>query len=382
MGNYQSPLLSAYGVFEAEGADSGVAAHYGNPLREQRALARGGERFVAVDFSQLGVVSVSGADRLSWMTTLSSQVLENLEPGQSRELLLLSAQGRIEFAPLTTDIDGTLWLVVEGDQAQDLTDYLNRMKFMLRVEVSNQSAHKAVVGSVADPRVINSAPEILKNALVIADPWHTPGVGGTSYAAVEPRLHPGSDYRWFYSVIDRKDLSELGSKVELAGAWAAEALRIEAWRPRYGTEVDARSIPHELDYLRSAVHMNKGCYKGQETVARVHNLGHPPRRLVFLDLDGSEHTLPAHGAGVYLGEKKVGTLTSVAQHFEAGPIALAVLKRNVPLDAELRVKDGGQLLEDGSASPISEYSAAQTEIVSPDAGQVAGRRNTRDFFRG
>jgi len=119
----------------------------------------------------------------------------------------------------------------------------------------------------------------------------------------------------------------------LAGMWAAEALRVAAWRPRLGFETDQRTIPHEVDWLRTAVHLHKGCYRGQETVARVHNLGRPPRRLVFLHLDGSGHTLPGRGVEVEAGGRVVGRLTSVARHHELGPIALAVIKRNTPLDA-------------------------------------------------
>jgi folate-binding protein YgfZ len=155
----------------------------------------------------------------------------------------------------------------------------------------------------------------------------------------------------------------------LAGVWAAEALRIAAWRPRWGAETDDKTIPHELDLLRTAVHLNKGCYKGQETVARVHNLGHPPRRLVFLQLDGSQHTMPAVGSEVRAGDRKVGTVTSVSQHYEMGPVALAVIKRSVAPDAALTVIDGDE-----------PYTAAQEVIVAPDAGQVVGRQT--GFLRG
>ena len=86
----------------------------------------------------------------------------------------------------------------------------------------------------------------------------------------------------------------------LVGTWALEALRVAAWRPRLGHETDHRTIPHEVDWLRTAVHLTKGCYRGQETVARVHNLGRPPRRLVMLHLDGSGHGLPEQGADVLL----------------------------------------------------------------------------------
>jgi folate-binding protein YgfZ len=123
---------------------------------------------------------------------------------------------------------------------------------------------------------------------------------------------------------------------------------VAAWRPRLGFETDHRTIPHEVDWLRTAVHLHKGCYRGQETVARVHNLGRPPRRLVFLHLDGSGHTLPARGAAVELDGRAVGHLTSVARHFEDGPIALALVKRNTPVEAVLAVEG---------------LSAAQEEIV-------------------
>src|SRR5262249_28594349 len=82
--------------------------------------------------------------------------------------------------------------------------------------------------------------------------------------------------------------------------------------------------------IETAVHLSKGCYRGQETVARVHNLGHPPRRLVFLHLDGSEATLPAHGDPVTMGDAEIGFTGSAARHFELGPVALALIKRTVP----------------------------------------------------
>ena len=254
------------------------------------------------------------------------------------------------------------------------------MKFMLRVDIENVSAEYGILVSFDDPRTSEKAPKALQKALIFSDPW--PGVvaGGTSYTEIDPGEHPGRGLRRFFSIIPLADLLDIAPEVSLSGIWAAEALRIEAWRPRYGNEVDEKTIPHELDLMRTAVHLEKGCYKGQETVARVHNLGHPPRRLVFLDLDGSEHTLPEVGASVYAGTKKVGKVTSVAQHWEAGPIALAVIKRNVDPAAVLSVVDEPR--EDDSSTPSVQYAATQTVIVSPDAGQVAGRRDMGNFFRG
>lgn len=377
---YRSPLLSRPGAFAASGADAGVAAHYGDPVAEQRALARC-TRLALVDHSNLGVVTVAGEDRLSWLTTLSSQVLAGLGEGDSTELLLLTPQGRIEFSAFAVEKDGAVWLITERDQAAPLAEYLNRMKFMLRVEITDRTETHAVLGSTLDPREVEGADAVLAGGIVWTDPWSA-GIapGGYTYAPAGEGEHPASAYRRYLTIVPAHRLLDAVEGAQLAGVWAAEALRIEAWRPRVGVDSDEKTIPHELDLLRTAVHLEKGCYKGQETVARVHNLGHPPRRLTFLDLDGSEHTLPAAGSAVMNGEKKVGTITSVALHHEAGPIALAVLKRSVDPAATLRVVDGGDTDADGNPA-TSQYAAAQTVIVAPDAGQVAGRRNMGDFLR-
>jgi folate-binding protein YgfZ len=351
--------LSRPGAVEAAGADAGVAAHYGEPLREQRALASGS---AVVDLSHRGVVTVGGPDRLSWLNTLSSQQVAGLQAGESSELLLLSVQGRIDFDARVIDDGATTWLIVEAAEAAPLAEFLNRMKFMLRVEIADVSNSWAVVGST------RAIPEWAQR-LVWQDPWPNVGPGGYSYAVVPPADHPGLERPWFEYLVPAAGLEEAVDGRALAGVLAAEALRVAAWRPRIGAETDDKTIPHELDLLRTAVHLAKGCYKGQETIARVHNLGHPPRRLVFLQLDGSQHTLPQAGSPVLAGERKVGAVTSVAQHYEMGPVALAVIKRSVAADEILTVLDGDE-----------PYPAAQEVIVAPDAGQVVGRQT--GFLKG
>jgi folate-binding protein YgfZ len=356
--NHRSPLLARPGAVEADGPDRGVAAHYGDPLREQRALVR--TPGTVVDLSHKGVVTVTGPDRLSWLT-LSSQVLTGLEPGRSTETLFLSVQGRIETAPHVVDDGTTTWLVAEAGETAPLTAWLESMRFALRVEVADRTAEWAVLGAAGPVPGLEAG-------VVWRDPWPEIGPGGWSYAALEGS-HPGEKRTWWEHLVPRGELDAVTRGRPLAGVWAAEALRIAAWRPRWGAETDERTIPHELDLLRTAVHLAKGCYKGQETVARVHNLGHPPRRLALLDLDGSEHTLPPAGADVLAGERSVGRVTSVQLHHEQGPIALAVLKRTVDPTADLVVTDGAQ-----------RWAAAQQVVVAPDAGQVVGRRS--GFLRG
>jgi folate-binding protein YgfZ len=134
-------------------------------------------------------------------------------------------------------------------------------------------------------------------------------------------------------LLPRSELSAYDG--ELAGIWAYEALRVAARRPRLGVDTDHRTIPNEVSWLTRAVHLDKGCYRGQETVARVYNLGRPPRRLALLHLDGSESDLPATGDAVLFEGREVGRVGTAVRHFELGPLALALVKRQVPDDAEL-----------------------------------------------
>jgi folate-binding protein YgfZ len=237
------------------------------------------------------------------------------------------------------------------------------MRFRLRVAPRDASDEYGVVGgaAVAIADVSPATPAGLP--LVWHDPWPTVGVGGHSYALTEP--HPGAERDWSEAIVTRAEEERLTDaarrgEIALAGLMAADALRVAAWRPRWAAEVDDRALPHEFDWLRTAVHMSKGCYRGQETVAKVHNLGHPPRRLVALSLDGSENRLPVRGAAVSAGGDAVGTVTSVAQHYEEGPIALAIVRRTTPVDAALVVET-----EDG---PVA---ATQEVIVPPEAGAAA-----------
>ena len=372
-----SPLLQLDGAVQAEGIDAGVAAHYGNPMIEQRRLLAGE---AIVDLSHRGVLSVSGPDRLSWLNSIASQELRGLVPGESTEMLLLDQTGRLEYAIQVLDDGVETWLMVEAAELPGLHAWLDKMRFTLRVQVVDHTLSYATMGTMAaDPTAVSLEPAAPNGVpLVWRDPWVGVSTGGYQYS--EAPLHPGASWHWTEALVPRASLSTLRDAlrsagptgigtVMAAGLLAFEALRIAAWRPRRATEVDERSIPHELDWLRTAVHLNKGCYRGQETVAKVHNLGHPPRRLVLLHLDGSESVLPVHGDEVQAdrqlpgGEPErrfVGTITSSAIHYELGPIALAVIKRTVPATVTLYVQSQG-----------IEVSASQEVIVPQSAGSVA-----------
>jgi tRNA-modifying protein YgfZ len=356
-----SPFLALPGAVEATGADAGVAWHYGNPITEQRKLVAG---IAIVDLSNRAVLTISGPDRLSWLNSLTSQSLGALSAGESSETLLLDVTGRLEYAVRLVDDGTVLWMLVERKEAVGLLAWLDRMRFMLRVELADRSADFATIGTLGSPELPVAEPNGVQ--LVWHDPWHAVVQGGHQYAQGE---HPGAGWSWSESLVAVGELDSLAARVKsgelaAAGLLAVEALRIAAWRPRFATEVDEKTIPHELDWLRTAVHLNKGCYRGQETVAKVHNLGHPPRRLVMLHLDGSDGVLPPRGSQVWLdrdGERRdVGVVTSSALHHELGPIALAVVKRSTDADAVLLVDAAGVVV-----------SAAQEVVVPPDAGAEA-----------
>ncbi len=389
----ESPFLKLPRAVAAAAPDSGVAAHYGGtPLREQRQLARG---LAVVDCSHLGIVEVAGEDRLTWIDSLTTQSVAHLQPGDSAENLLLSPQGRIEFAFGMVDDGTSVWLITEPDLADGLAEWLHKMRFRMRVKVTNRTDDLFAIATLGGQDLGAYAPNGVP--IVWQDPW-TEGVeGAVSYADVEPEAHPGHQFPLSLQIVDAAGRDAVvarirSGEIEAAGAMALNGLRVAAWRPRQAFEFDDRVIPHELDLLRSAVHLNKGCYRGQETIAKVHNLGHPPRRLVRLDLEGTNGRLPVKGALIHLrGDvegRPVGRVTSATLHYEDGPIALALLKRAVDPTAELLVdlSDEAVLIADSDGEqstqapeqPIERLAAYQTVIVSPESGRaVSIPRNLR-----
>lgn len=329
--------------------------HVGSPVAEQRKLASGA---ALAPLGDRRVVSVGGEDRRSWLDSLSSQALTHLSPSVSTELLILDPQGRVEHAASVVDDGETTWLIVDASDADALATWLGRMRFRLRVEVRERSGELFVVGGT---RAAVGALRAV--APVWVDPWPDVSPGGWAYARVDP--HPGAERDWAEAIVDATEYERViegavRGEIALAGLDAVEALRVAAWRPRVGVDADERLLPHEMDWLRTAVHLSKGCYRGQETVAKVHNLGHPPRRVVALQLDGSDNVLPARGDAVRAGDTVIGAITSVAVHHEEGPIALALIKRTAP--------EGVELVVDTADGPLA---AAAETVVPADAGATA-----------
>ena len=283
-------------VLVESGPDLGASWHFGEPNKEQKLLAAGNGW---ADLSHRAVISVSGEDRLSWLHSLTTQNLESLTPGLWVSGLILDPQGHIVHQIYLVDDGSVTWIHTEKEKKTDLLEFLNKMKFMLRVEVQDRTNQYAVLRAPGSPDAI-----------------------GGPFALVT------------YDELDDMKSAFKQSHTQV-GMWALEAERVAAGRARLLFETDHKSIPNELGFLNNAVHMKKGCYPGQETVAKVFNLGQPPRRLTLLHLDGSAMDLPTTGEKVLAGEKEVGYIGSVARHYELGPIALAVIKRNLPLEEQL-----------------------------------------------
>ena len=315
-------------VLVEHGVDAGAPWHYGDPMREQRRLEAGDG---AVDLAHRGVVTIGGPDRLGWLHSLTSQHLSGLAPGVGVTTLVLSPQGHIEHALYGVDDGTTFWAHTEPGAAAAAVAWLDRMRFLMRVDVADRTDAYGVIWVAGPPtgeRLTRTGPDSL---------------GGHEI------------------FVPRTDLAAVLARHEAAGLWAYEARRIAAGVPRIGMDSDHRSIPNELGLLGPAVHLDKGCYRGQETIARVHNLGRPPRRLIRLHLDGSAEVLPPVGAPLTLDGRSVGFVGGSARHHELGPIALGLIKRNTDPERDLLVAGPGA---DGEPA----IAAGQEVLVDPEVG--------------
>ena len=391
-------------------ASFGATPHFGDPSGEQWALESGR---ALVRRPDLAVISVSGADRLTWLTSLASQVVTGLVPGASRELLVLSPEGRVEHWAGASDDGTALHLIVERADCSGFVEFLDSMRFALRVAVAQRdvAVFSSVRAGANTPEAVAGLPGHL---WTWEDPW--PGVveGGAAY--FQGARHPGARTPMMFHAVSRQAADEFeaawladgavsgaaeanavpssdpaavpssvsspaGGKRRRAGYLAWEAMRIAAWKPRLGRDTDARAIPPEVDWLRTAVHTAKGCYRGQETIARVLNLGRPPRRLTYLQLDGSRSDLPAPGTPIEVGGRQVGVITSSARHADEGPIALALIARAVPVTTVFDI-DGVAAAQEEIVPVHGKSSVSPQTRPGADLSREAGQRGGSTGFGG
>lgn len=288
-----------------------------------------------MDRSHRGVLTLTGKDRQTWLHSICTQHVSALPEGASTQNLSLDGHGRVEDHWLQTELGGITYLDTEPWRGTPLLEYLRKMVFWS--DVTPEAADMAVL-SLLGPRLAEqSVLDTLRletlptTAMPLADGGLVrPVPAAAGHVELDLLVPRGESAAWQHR------LTQAG--VRSAGVWAYEAHRVTHLRPRLGVDTDERTIPHEVGWIGDpgigAVHLDKGCYRGQETVARVHNLGKPPRMLVLLHLDGSTER-PATGAAVLAGGRTVGHLATVVDHVDLGPVALALVKRGLPADTDL-----------------------------------------------
>jgi folate-binding protein YgfZ len=329
--------------------DQGIAWHFGSPFEEQKALSAG---LGAVDLSNKVVIRLTGADRLSWLDSISSHSVAKLISEQSATTLILSPHGHVEHELHVIEFAETCYLIAETGTAEALLSHLTKMKFMARIDIE-LAADLAVVF------------EPIREISATYPTWLTPlefgelgltaagsSAGGdqSRYLIARPAKFIGREI-----LIPKIELLNYLSERPAAGSWAYNALRIAAGVPRLA-DLDHKTLPHEVGLIGTAVHLSKGCYRGQESVARLHNLGKPPRRLTLLYLEAGDNELPKPGDEVKSADVSVGVICSAAQHFEFGPIALALIKRAI--DPTAIVSIGSQ---SATQQPIIKTESIKTE---------------------
>lgn len=318
--------------------------HFGNPLLEQRKLLAG-EAYVERDDQK--VIQVSGEDAKSWLHSLLSQDVLNLGEGDSTEALLLTPQGHIEQQlKIVVDQESVL-LIVDSNRAEDLISWLEKMKFRSKVSVTLTDLKTfGVFGNVS--------------GLAWRDQFSIPNAFSVSY---NPQR---ADFNY------NELIAAQAPALEPAGLLALRALRISAGRPEI-SDIDEKSLPHEFDWLQSAVHLSKGCYRGQESVAKIHNLGHPPRRLVILNLESGDD-LANRDDLVYYQDKQVGKVLSAALHYELGSIALALVARNTPY-LDLNIEIAGRRVTASQQVLVPADAGKAANLPRPSAFKLSGKRS-------
>ena len=390
-----SPLTGseAAEVSEAPEAQSSATAwHYGNPLAEQSRVNDGKPGLV--DFWDRVAIRVSGAERRDWLNNLISQKVNAIEPGQATFGLILDVKGHVEhfFGILATD--DTLILDTPATHADALEDYLSKMVFWSQVSVERLPwARLTVIGTdlTADSSLFTkdaTSSAALPAQLNLDVPedvdlqrWRTRTIGELQALDL-----------WVPRESFTRAWDELTNVAQPTGRMAYDAFRVQARLPILGVDTDERAIPHEVPAFigkgisgatqlddvsagptEAAVHLNKGCYRGQETVSRVHNLGKSPRVLVMLHLDGSANRLPEVGAELTAGGRGIGRVGSSVHDCDYGPIALALVKRNVVEKVASKNSDVPPLLADGidaSIDPSDLANAAGDNSIRPGRAAI------------
>jgi tRNA-modifying protein YgfZ len=289
-----------------------------------------------VDRPDLATVTLAGNDVLRYLHAVCTQHTLDLEPGQATQALLLSPKGKVELAFRLAVLDKGVLLDTEAATAGALAERLAR--FVFRYDVTVGQPVRAQAASLLGPGADGALAEA---GLPVPAPGR-PGVAGAEL--VVHRTPAGVDLVGPAAVAAAAGLERAG--VERAPAELWELVRVERGLPRAGHELTDDVLAEEAGLLGSHVHLDKGCYPGQETVARVHNLGQVQRRLAGLRFepagDGDADGLPAPRTDLVTDDgRRAGQLRSVVDHPRLGPIGLAYVRRVV--DSGRRVRAGDRV---------------------------------------
>lgn len=365
---------------------TGVAWHYGEPLSEQRAITSTG---AIVDRSHRRVIRVTGPEAAAFLHNLLSQKLDDVQAGWSGSALDLDTQGRILHTmdiAVTTDTsadanasagdgagsgtgDGAgaaaapeglaFYLDCEAGKFDSLRDFLQKMIFWSQVTI--EEADLAIITVLGGPTDIQLPSQTVYSRTVsTATPADASSAQPTTGLWEASRTDIAVPREQLEAAVEELESTGL----QLIGLMAYTAERVKALEAE-SVDLDEKSIPHEIPHWIGrgervgAVHLEKGCYRGQETVARVENLGRSPRVLVLLHLDGSAPTMPSPGADIQVKGRRVGKLGTVIDDYDYGPIALGIIKRSA--------LDAGQVNIGDVAASID------ADSIPAEEGEKAGR---------
>lgn len=369
---------------------TGVAWHYGEPLSEQRAITSTG---AIVDRSHRRVIRVTGPEAAAFLHNLLSQKLDDVQAGWSGSALDLDTQGRILHTmdiAVTTDTsadanasagdgagsgtgDGAgaaaapeglaFYLDCEAGKFDSLRDFLQKMIFWSQVTIEEADlAIITVLGGPTDTHLPSQA--VYSRTVSTATPADASSAQPTTGLWEASRTDIAVPREQLEAAVEELESTGL----QLIGLMAYTAERVKALEAE-SVDLDEKSIPHEIPHWIGrgervgAVHLEKGCYRGQETVARVENSGRSPRVLVLLHLDGSAPTMPSPGADIQVKGRRVGKLGTVIDDCDYGPIALGIIKRSALDAGQVNIGDVAASI-DADSIPVEEGEKAGRAAIN------------------
>ena len=298
------------------------------PTDAYRAMTEG---CAVVDRSERGKLALSGGEAKEFLQGQVTNDVEGLTPGEGCYAAFLTHKGKMLGDMRVLDAGDELLLDCERVALQELFNMIRRFKLGRDVELHKRTVERGLLSLIGpDARRIAGAAD-----LPATEHAHRAGrIGGAAVRLIATDL--GVDV-----LCEAEDTEPVAAALIAAGAVAAgedaaEVRRVETGRPRYGIDLDDGVIPQEAGLNARAVSFEKGCYVGQETVARLHFRGKPNRHLRGLRLSGAA----GPGDALRRGEKEVGRLTSVVESPRHGPIALALVRREAQPGDTVAVGDG------------------------------------------